>query len=351
MKAKLGVAIAGCGSITAERHAPEYFDNGNAKIIGFYDKNYSRAKEFANKYNTKAYESYEDLLSDSKVMAVSICTPNFLHAEYSIKAMEKGKDVLCEKPMATSLDEAQDMIRSEKANNRILMVGHNQRLIKAHIKAKELIDNDVIGKVISIQTSFTHAGPETWSVDKGNETWFFDRKKASFGVMGDLGVHKADLVYFLTGKKIKSVIIMAGTLDKKYEDGSHIDVEDNAFCMMKLSGNIEASLHASWTNYGQEDNSTVIYGTKGTISVFKYDKDVVVHLKDGTRKDYNTGGISTNDSQKKSGIIDAFVEAVIKREKPIVTAEDGYHAIAALEAFKESSAAECWVDVTNYEET
>ena len=77
------------------------------------------------------------------------------------------------------------------------MIDQNQRLAKAHIEAKKMIEEGVIGDVLTFRTTFGHGGPETWSVDPGKNTWFFDSKKAVMGAMADLGIHKTDLIQYL----------------------------------------------------------------------------------------------------------------------------------------------------------
>ena len=96
------VGIMGCGKIAQVRHIPEYLDNPNAKLTGLYDLNLQRAKELAEKYDCKSYESVEEMLADPEIDAVSVCVANHVHAEITIAALKAGKHVLCEKPMATS---------------------------------------------------------------------------------------------------------------------------------------------------------------------------------------------------------------------------------------------------------
>ncbi len=338
-------AIAGCGAIARTRHAPEYSKNSNAKITGFYDFDKSRAEELAKLYGGSVYSSYEELLADPSVQAVSICTPNYLHGEHAIAAMEAGKDVLCEKPMAPTVEQAQSMIDAQKRTGRILMLGHNQRLVPTHVKARKLLMKGEIGKVISLQTNFKHAGPESWSVEKG-KTWFFDKSRASFGVLGDLGSHKIDLVRYLLDDEIEYVFAELTTLDKCTADGKKIELEDNAVCLFKTCGKIPGLMHVSWTNYGPEDNSTVIYGTGGTMKIFYGGPDdIVIDYRDGTNARYQAGAISTNANQLGSGIIDAFVEAVLHRTEPPVSAVDGRNTLACLEAAGRSSASGTWQKV------
>ena len=106
------VGIVGCGMITARRHAPEYTDNPHAQIVGFYDFDQERAGELAAGYGGKVYGSPEELFADPEIDAVSICSPNYTHASYSIKALEAGKHVLCEKPMALTLEDTRTMMHT-----------------------------------------------------------------------------------------------------------------------------------------------------------------------------------------------------------------------------------------------
>ena len=213
----LKIGIIGCGKIATIRHIPEYLDNPNCEITAFYNRTNEKADLCAKKYGGKAYESIEELLN-SDVDAVSVCVANIYHAPISIQALKAGKHVLCEKPMATTLEDCEEMNKAAKNSGKFLMIGQNQRLAKAHIKAKKIIERDELGKVISFQTKFCHPGPEGWTGKK--DSWFFDKKVASFGVMADLGVHKTDLIHYLTGQKIIKTTAQLSTINKKFSDGS-----------------------------------------------------------------------------------------------------------------------------------
>ena len=206
------VGIIGCGKIAQVRHIPEYVANPHAEIRGFYDLNTKRAQELAEKYGGKAYDSYEALLADPDIDAVSVCAANHVHAEISIAALKAGKHVLCEKPMAISLEECEAMVQAAKDSGKYLMIGQNQRLAKAHSKARELIASGAIGKVLTFRTIFGHGGPETWSIDPGSNVWFFDRSKAAMGALADLGIHKTDMIQYVLGAKIVKTQAVLTTL-------------------------------------------------------------------------------------------------------------------------------------------
>jgi predicted dehydrogenase len=108
------VGIIGCGRIAQRRHIPEYASNPNVEIVGYYNRTRSQAEDMASKYGGKVFDTIEGLLSDPEIDAVSVCTANTMHASVSIDAMRKGKHVLCEKPMATTVEDCERMIEVAK---------------------------------------------------------------------------------------------------------------------------------------------------------------------------------------------------------------------------------------------
>ena len=330
------IGIIGCGKIAQVRHIPEYLANKDALITAFYDLNEERAKELAKIYNAKAYPSLDELLS-SDVDAVSICTANSTHAEIAIKALKKGKHVLCEKPMAVTLNECIEMDKVARDSGLILMIGQNQRLAKAHVKAHDLIKKGEIGRVISFTTTFGHGGPETWSVDPGKNTWFFDKKRAVMGAMADLGIHKTDLIDYLLDDVPVRVTARLATLDKKDASGALIGVDDNAFCIYEMKSGAIGTMRASWTFYGEEDNSTLIYGTKGIMKIYSDPAhSIVITTSDGEKISYDIDKIQTNDAQTSSGVIDAFIRS-LKEGKAEISSSSVLPAMKAVFAAIESS--------------
>jgi predicted dehydrogenase len=326
----LKIGIIGCGKITQVRHAPEYQENPGCELTAYFDGIPERAKALADQYGGRAYDSVDALLK-SGVDAVSVCVANVDHASVAIKALENGKHVLCEKPMATTLEDCEAMVAAAKRNNRFLMVGHNQRFALAHQKARELIMAGEIGKPLSFHTTFGHPGPEGWT--GLSNSWFFDKRQAAFGVLADLGVHKADIIHYLLNEPVVEVTAAVGTLHKKFPDGSPISVEDNALCLLKTKSGALGQLHVSWTFYGQEDNSTRIYGTEGTLRLYddpihslileRQSGEVLRYQLDmmASNKDQTTGG------RRNTGVINAFVDSVANNQTPPV---DGAEAIKAM---------------------
>ncbi|MEW4308610.1 Gfo/Idh/MocA family protein [Rossellomorea marisflavi] len=329
----LKIGVIGCGSISKHRHIPEYMANEHAEIVAVCDIVKDRAQEMADQIGAKAYTDYKDLLKDESIEAVSVCTPNALHAPISVDALKAGKHVLCEKPMATSTEEAEAMIVAANEAGRKLMIGHNQRFVPSHQKAKELISKGEAGKIYSFRTAFGHGGPEGWSVD-GKDSWFFRKEEAFIGAMGDLGVHKTDLMRYILGEEFVEVGAFVETSSKE-----NADVDDTAVCVLKTESGTIGTLAASWS-YQKEDNSTVIYGEK---AVLRLEEDpvnsLVVQYSTGEVVKYELGGIQTNDDggQSASGVIDRFVTAVVEDVPAAVPGEEAMKSLQVVLGALESS--------------
>ncbi|MCI2257055.1 Gfo/Idh/MocA family oxidoreductase [Domibacillus sp. PGB-M46] len=330
---KLKIGVIGGGSIAQHRHLPEYQMNQQVELVAVCDINKERANQAARKYSVKAYTSFEELLQSGEVEAVSVCTPNYLHAPISIAALQAGVHVLCEKPMATSAEEAEAMIEAAKQSGKKLMIAHNQRFVPSHQKARQIIESGDLGKIYSFRTTFGHGGPEGWSVE-GREGWFFQKEKAFVGAMGDLGVHKTDLLRYLLGEEIMEVGAFVETSAKDFAT-----VDDNAVCILKTESGIIGTLAASWAYTAGEDNSTIIYGEKAVLRLEDDpDYSLIVQYKNGELVKHQLGKIQSNaeGGQSNSHIVEKFVDAILYDKEPEVTGEEGFKSLQVILAALQS---------------
>lgn len=239
-----------------------------------------------------------------------------------------------------TLDECATMVEAAKKNKLKLMIANNQRFTPAHRKARELVMDGVIGKALSFETKFIHRGPDMWCGD--SNPWFYDKEKAGMGAMGDLGVHKIDVLHYILGENIVSVQCTLKTLDKRYPDGRLIDVEDNAWCIMETSGGITGSLYAGWTCYADERNSVIIYGTEGVLRCYDDAEYALIIERDDEKWHYDLDAVQNNDDQKagfieNTGVIDEFVGSILEDREPDSSGEDGLWAMKVLFAALESA--------------
>ncbi len=331
--------IIGCGSIAQHRHIPEYTANPDAEIAGYCDWNRSRAEEMAARFGGKVYESEDEMLADPSVDAVSVCVANTQHAAISIKALNAGKHVLCEKPMGVSVEECEAMVEAADRNHRMLMIGQNQRLTPGHRRARQLIREGAIGKVLTFRTTFGHQGPETWSV-MGRNTWFFDQNRAAMGAVLDLGVHKTDLIQYLLDDYVAEVKAFVVTLDKKDDKDNPISVDDNSISIYRMRSGAIGTMTASWTYYGGEEvNNTVIYGTEGVLHIYDHpDFTLYIQKRSGERIYYEMDKLIVNELRYSSGVIDEFVSALMEKRESCISGRDVMMAMKAVFASVRSGA-------------
>ena len=277
----------------------------------------------AAKYGGDVCDSYFDLLNRNDIDAVSICVENRSHAEISTAALYAGKHVLCEKPMAVTLAECESMVAAAERNGKHLMIGHNMRFDPVHRKAKELLDGGIIGDIITFRTTIGNAGPEGWSPDR--DAWFFDKDKAAMGALSDLGIHKLDLLQYLTGQKVIETTAKVMTLNKHTATGAPITVDDNALCILRMSGGAVGTLAASWTVYGHECQSTCLYGTKGIMLIYNT-PGMPLEVRDLSSKSTSY----SFEPQAKSGVIDEFVDALEQNREPEVSGKEALSTMRAI---------------------
>lgn len=329
--------IIGCGAIAQRRHIPECQANPDSLLVALAEFNPERCDELGKKHGVKSFCDHKDLLKLDEIDAVVVSGPNSLHAPQTIDALNAGKHVLCEKPMSVTRDEAKAMIDAAKKNKKFLMIGLNQRLMPPHVRAKEILQTGRLGKVLSFRTAFKHPGPEGWSVDAA-KSWFFRKDQAFMGVTGDLGIHKADLMRWLLADEFAEVSGMITTLDKRDPEGNLIALDDNAFINLKTRGGVIGSMILSWTNYGLEENYTVLYCQKGVMTIGTDPTyGVIVDYRNGDREMHKVGAMSTNTKQVASGIIDSFTRSILANQPPEIDGMEGLKSLDVILTAQEAA--------------
>ncbi len=344
----LNVGIIGCGSIARQRHAAEYRHNEHTNIAAVFDLSRPRAEAMANDFGGRVYDTAEALIADPDIDAVSVCVANAFHAPITIDALKHGKHVLCEKPMAITLADCENMLAAAKSSGKRLLIDHNQRLTPAHRKAKEILASGELGRVISFSATFGHKGPEMWSADKSSNTWFFKKNAAAFGSMADLGIHKIDLMRYLIGGDVKNVFSRLATLDKKFPDGTPIEVDDNSVEILTFQNGALGTITTSWTHYGEECNASSLYCEKGILKLYhdpRYALEIV--YADGTKAHYELDRMQTNEDaqQNSSGVIDVFVDSILTGKKTVLDAEDILNSMRVVFACLKSAECGCVVEL------
>jgi len=232
MSDKLGVAVIGYGFMgTTHISAWRYIDDCEVKAV--VGRNLEKAKEVAKKFGIEAYKDAEEVLRRKDIDIVDVCTPTHTHANYSITSMNAGKHVFLEKPIALSLKDADAIIETAKKNKVKLMVGHVLRFFPEYMKAKELIDQGMIGEPVIARTFRGGPIPE-WS------PWFLD-KTQSGGVAIDLAIHDVDYLIWVFNKRVERVYAIINRLVHK-----DISAEDFALINLRFEDGGTALVEANW---------------------------------------------------------------------------------------------------------
>jgi predicted dehydrogenase len=249
-------ALIGCGRI-AQRHAEHI--NNNGKLVAVCDVIKSKADELARIYNAKAFYSLESLLSDNlEIDVASICTPNGLHAEHSIKCFNAGFHVLCEKPMAISVADCGAMIQASEKNNKRLFAIKQNRFNPPVAAVKKAIDDGVFGKIYSCQLSCF------WN---RNEDYYSNSWKGSLdldgGTLYTQFSHFVDLLFWIVGD-VKTTYALTGNFAHK----GIIEFEDTGVVALEFYNGALGTINYTVNSYGKNmEGSLTIFGEFGTVKI------------------------------------------------------------------------------------
>ncbi len=335
---KVRIGIIGAGKIAERTHLPQYTASNKAEVVAICDIIKKKATRLAGMFKVpKVYTDYKKMIKEAGIDAVSVCTPNYLHAPMTIYAAKNKKHVLVEKPMSISVKDMKAMIKACRNNKVTLMVEQSHRFDPAHEVLKDYIDRGTIGKILNVRGKLGHAGPEYWSTDS---PWFFQKQKSGGGVSVDVGIHILDLIRFVTGKDIIEVSGQTGILDKK------VPVEDNIVATIKFKDKTLGVFEASWTTKPYEV-VVFLYGTKGKAMV-QQAKDRVIISVSNPGNPYAKPKIIKPAIPKKSrhtSPCEYFLSCVINKKKPLIDGVEGMKSMAVILAALESERTKKFVKV------
>ncbi len=343
---KVKIGVIGAGSIS-EMHFESYKNNKKVEIYAVCDLNEQRAKEKAEKYSAqKYYKNYQDLLADSEIDAVSICTWNNSHAEISIAALRAGKHVLVEKPLCKTVEEAYEIEKAVKeSNGQVLQVGFVRRFGTNTQVLKSFIDSGDLGEIYYAKASCIRV--------LGNPGgWFADKERSGGGPLIDLGVHVIDLCWYLMGKpKVKSV---SGNTYNKLGNRSNIKnksfykaadydpnkntVEDLANAMIRFENGASLMVDVSYTLHTKEESIAVsVFGDKGGAEIEPQLQMVTEKNNTILNATPQIDSLTFDFRQGFQNEIDHFVSCVKEETETISPVQDGVEIMKILVGIYESS--------------
>lgn len=258
---QLGIGVIGCGGIAKFAHLPNLARNPRARIVALADIDVDRARTVAAEYGVDAvYSDYHDLIANPDVEAVCVTTWPAAHAGPVIAAAEAGKHILCEKPIAISLDEADAMVAAaDKAGVKFTM-GYQHRFGTELPLMKQLLDEGLLGKIMAMTT--ISAGPSRHRVP-----WFLQKQFAGGGVLMDWGIYTAHTILYLMGP-VETVFATGETFRTETMVGDElltgIDVEDTIAATLRFKSGAIGSWFAAWATAAGH-GSLSIDGAAGSI--------------------------------------------------------------------------------------
>ena len=265
----LRFGIIGTGWI-AESHVESLKQMPDAKIVAAADLIPGKAEAFFEEYevpDVRCYPNHKAMLDAEDLDAVCVCTYNVAHAECAIYALEKGVNVILEKPMTVTVEEAADIIRAEKKSGKLLSIGFQPRMDENMQKIKEIVDSGELGKIYYIQTG----GGRRRGIP--NST-FIEKKTAGIGALGDIGCYALDMVLNainypkpLTVSGYKSNFFGTNPKYNNPADAARFDVDDFAAAFVRLEGDIVLDFRIAWAMHIDTPGDSIIFGTEGALRI------------------------------------------------------------------------------------
>ncbi|MFD0871101.1 Uncharacterized oxidoreductase ycjS [Chlamydia abortus] len=351
MTTKYRVAIIGCGGIANGKHMPSLAKIDKVEMVAFCDIDLQKAQEAAQKFGTadaKVYEDYKELLADGSIDIVHVCTPNDSHADISIAALESGKHVMCEKPMAKTAADARRMVEAAKRTGKKLTIGYQNRFRTDSQYLHQVCRDGELGDIYFAKAhAIRRRAVPTWGV-------FLDEEKQGGGPLIDIGTHALDLtLWMMNNYKPKAVLGTAfHKLSSKADaanawgpwDPQKFTVEDSAFGMITMENGATIILESSWAlNMRQVGEAKcTLCGTEGgadmwdglTINGEKRSRlyENKISLNSGGVAFYEGKSVSEADLEAR-----LWIEAIENDTDPVVTPEQACVVSEILEAIYESS--------------
>lgn len=339
---KIRVGIVGIGMIAHMFHIKEYQNNPQVELVGVADLDMKRAKEVAHGLGVSAYGSAEEMFIEAKPDAVSIATFNESHVELSILALEHGIDVLVEKPMAVSSEQALRLKAKAAESDRICMVGMSSRFRHDCRALHGICASGELGEIYFAKARILRRRGVPFG-------WFTNFDQSGGGPMMDIGVHALDTVWWMMGcpqpdqvmgKLFRKVapyetegVGFYSAMSKDNKENPVYNVEDLGTAFITFKNGAVLTVEASWAVNGSQDDALKIdlYGTKGGASL---DPFTVFMESDHIPVEHT---LKVNENNYYQEEINHFINCVLQRKQPVADVAQGTEIVRLLEGIRLSS--------------
>jgi predicted dehydrogenase len=327
---RIGYAVVGLGHISEVAVLPAFRHSKKAKLVAVVSGDERKAKRLARKFGARDYYTYDEYvlcLNHPQVDAVFIATTNGTHAEFTIRAAHSGKHVLCEKPMANTVEDCQQMIDACRAHDVRLMIAYRKYFEPASVMLKKLVTSGRLGRLKILHSAFTINLPPG---RPGSPAWHFDKKQAGGGSLVDVGVYCVNTSRWLVGREPTEASGYVWTHDPK----GFSEVDEHIAFQLKFPGGI---LLQGSSSFGAAQSSFLhVHGDKGWAAL-----DPAYEFAKERRLFGELGGKWFEKRFKAMDEfvleIDAFAEAIRRRRDPEPNGREGLKDVAIMQAIYRSA--------------
>lgn len=313
----------------ANSYAKHLHRHPEAELTAIWDDDPSRGQRASDTFGARYYDDLDQFLH-SDVDAVLVCSENAKHRDHVVKASQAGKHVLCEKPIATEIRDAEEMIASCREHGVILQIAYPVRFAPSVERVRDMVQNGELGDILAIN------GTNHGQMPGG---WFVQKEMSGGGAATDHIVHVMDLVRWMLNDEVKSVY---AEMDTRFYD---IDVEDCGIVSLEMESGTIVTIDPSWSRpktfpmWG--DVKMEMVGTKGTLSVDVF-KQSVLYFNDRDGKVQQLPWAEDMDKR----LIDDFLDCIKHNRAPFITGEDGLRTLEVVKAAYESHESKKVVQLT-----
>jgi predicted dehydrogenase len=327
----LGVALVGMGRI-GRVHLQALSAARGADVVGVYDLNTQLARERAEAANVRVFASWREVLNDPDVQCVGVLLPHDVHEQYAIEALEAGKHVVCEKPLAPTLAECDRMLAAARSAGRKLFPVHNRVYSQAVEKMGEVVQRDGIGEVFLAQTTGFEAPPTV-------QTWLATPRGGG-GVLLSQAVHPMYVLRWLLGDVVRVSCLFG---DRKVVDMS---AEDHAVVLLKFANGIAAEMTCTFgIAHGPLDHSITLHGRDGYLQLSRQGLQAIAPRLFGDTALHEIPLTETDSSAAFSHMWEDYARGMLESVPTRQTGEDGKRAVEVVQAAYRSNATGGTIDL------
>jgi predicted dehydrogenase len=319
--------IIGCGDVTEKKSGPAFNKVGNSRLVAVMRRNGEKAKDYAQRHGiSKWYDTAAQLIADDEVNAVYVATPPLFHEEYTILALQAGKPVYVEKPMAVNAEAAENMRIASHETGIKLSVAHYRRQQPLFKKIKSLLNSKVIGDVRFVHLKLLQS-PQSSIIVQTEVNWRVDPATSGGGLFHDLAPHQLDLMLFFFGKPLN-----AGGISLNQAKLYKADDMVTGYVYFE-NGVVFNGVWCFTVSQADECDTCEIIGSEGTLSFSIFKQKEIVIIRNGDKQIFHFEPIE----HVQQPMIDSVVRYFLDEGPNPCSPEEGVETMRLIESFTAGS--------------